>query len=34
GYFTLIFHFKNAHDINIDSTFKVKTRNKTAFSKK
>jgi hypothetical protein len=30
GYLVLIFHFKNAHYININRTFKAKTENKTS----
>ncbi|MFT4759781.1 MAG: hypothetical protein ACI9LN_001747 [Saprospiraceae bacterium] len=30
GYFALIFHFKNAHYININRTFKERRKNKTS----
>ena len=33
GYFVLIFHFENAHYININRTFKAKIENKLSLSK-
>ena len=33
GYFGLIFHFENAHYININRSFKVKTKTKLSLSK-
>jgi hypothetical protein len=33
GYFVLIFHFENAHYININRSFKVKTKTKLSLSR-
>ncbi len=33
GYFALIFHFENAHYININRSFKVKTKTKLSLSR-